>query len=218
MQLKYQVALISFVALLIGLYLQLFGINLPLKHIETEQSEIEGFFWPKQKTMVDFELLDQNKLEFSLDRLKNKWSMLFFGYTHCPDICPITMNTLRGVRNKLKVEQEAISENTNYIFVSVDGERDTTDILKSYIEFFGQSFVGLAGNKAQVDSLASQLGVPYTIDDHEPGNSEYFVSHSGSIFLISPDGNLASIFHAPHSVDGITERFKKILRFFDSQS
>ena len=124
------------------------------------------------------------------------------------------MNTLRQTRDFLVSHPEY--QSLNFVFTSVDGERDTPSHLNGYINFFGDKFTGLTGRKEQIDSLTNQLGIPYTIDDHEPGE-DYLVGHSGAIFVISPNNSLAAILQPPHEAAKIAEKFSKIRMFLQSQ-
>ncbi len=217
MNINRRVALIGVTALIVGAYVQMFGFNFPFKKLAMQNPGIEGFFWPQQKALSDFRLVSSRNTPYELKDISGKWSFVFFGYTHCPDICPITMNTLRLARDQMNSSAEVSLDNVKFLFVSVDGERDTPAHLDNYIGYFGENFQAATGSREQVDSLTNQLGVPYTIDAHNPGDTEYLVGHSGAIFLISPTAHLAAIFHAPHTAEQITRRFMEILRFYASQ-
>ena len=203
------------VALFAGLYLQLFGFNLPERRIAVSDPEIEGLLWPNQKALGDFSLVGSDGGAYQLDNLRNRWSFVFFGYTHCPDICPITMQTLSQVRNNLDTSN--IAAPVNYLFISVDGERDTPEHLSNYINYFGQEFEAASGSPSQVDSLATQIGVPYSIDEHAPGE-DYLVAHSGAVYLVSPQGNLTAVFQPPHTPEDIASRFQRIQSYLDNRS
>lgn len=216
MFLNLKVISIGILALLVGLYFQLFGFNLiSLKnHDQTHSApDIKGFLWPNQKTISGFSMIDHNGQQVTEEQLAGNWSFVFFGYTHCPDICPITMNTMRQTRDLL--HDHPHGKRVQYVFTSVDGERDTPQHLNGYIRFFGENFLGLTGNKSQIDAFTSQIGVPYTIDDHEPGES-YLVGHSGAIFLISPENKLAAVLQPPHEAKDLAKRFEQILAFLKS--
>ena len=105
----------------------------------------------------------------------------------------------------------------NFLFVSVDGARDTSQHLAQYISYFGPGFEAASGSPAQVNSLTDQIGVPYSIDEHEPGE-DYLVAHSGAVYLISPRGNLSAIFQPPHVPEEMAERFVEIRNYLDKQS
>ena len=221
MRFNFRILLIGISALLIGLYFQLFGLNPPVIKSLPASSPIEGFFWPDQMQLRQFDLIGHDNQKFDVRRFSNHWSFVFFGYTHCPDICPITMNTLRQVRKKLHQDSYPDMDQTAFVFISVDGERDTPDRLRDYIEFFGEGFIAASGTKAQIESLTTQFGVPWTLDKHAEGQDhdkhaegqDYLVSHSGAIFLISPEATLASIYQPPHDADEIADRFMQIQKF-----
>lgn len=204
-------------ALASGIYLQLFGLNLPVRYVQ-EPPDIENFFWPDQKALTDFQMVGADGRPFGIENLDSKWNFVFFGYTHCPDICPITMNILRQSRDLLKERNMLDADSVHFLFVSVDGARDTPEHLGRYVEYYGEHFTAATGDKTQVDSLTRQLGVPYAIDEHQPGDTEYLVAHSGSIFLISPQNTLVSIYHPPHDSEDLVSRFIEILAFYSKAS
>jgi len=212
MRFNFRILLAGVGALAIGLYLQLFGFNPPLVKVEPAASPIEGFFWPDQLQLHPFGLVDHENRKFDQPRLSGQWSFVFFGYTHCPDICPITMNLLRQAREKLLRDAGPDMDPIDIVFVSVDGERDTPDRLRDYIGFFGEGFTAASGTKAQIESLTTQLGVAWSIDEHEEGQ-DYLVGHSGAVFLISPQATIASIWQPPHKADEIADRFMQIQDF-----
>ncbi len=216
MRFNFRILLAGVGALAIGLYLQLFGFNPPIVKVEPVEpvtSPIEGFFWPDQLQLHSFGLVDHENREFDQLRLSDHWSFVFFGYTHCPDICPITMNTLRQAREKLLRDGGTDMKQVTFVFVSVDGERDTPDHLRKYIEFFGEGFTAVSGTKAQIESLTTQLGVSWSIEERTEGQQDYLVGHSGAIFLISPQATVASIWQPPHEADEIADRFMQIQEF-----
>ena len=215
MRFNFRVLLAGIGALLIGLYLQLFGCNQPIYLVDPipPPPPIKEFFWPDQLQLHQFGLVDHENRKFDQPRLSGHWSFVFFGYTHCPDICPITMNILRQVREKFLRDAGLDMDQIAFVFISVDGERDTPNRLRDYIEFFGEGFTAASGTKAQIESLTTQLGVPWSIDEHAEGQQDYLVGHSGAIFLISPEATVASIWQPPHEADEIADRFIQIQKF-----
>lgn len=178
-------------------------------------ADIPGLLWPNPKQLRPFATIDQYQQVFGLDQLKNKWSFLFFGYTHCPDICPMTMATLNETYKSLQ-RSEAM-DNIQVIFVSVDPGRDNSDLLKNYITYFNSEFIGLGGTPEQVGSLARQIGIAWYLHDKDD-RGNYLVDHSASVFLIDPEGRLLAVFSAPHDQDSIRKRFLKIREFYERQS
>ena len=176
-----------------------------------QKPDIAGLLWPNPKLISPFQVVDQNNQSFGLENLSGKWSFLFFGYTHCPDICPITLSVLAQVYTKLAAGNEA--ENVQIIFVSVDPARDTPEQVAEYVSYFNRNMTGLTGTEQQIETLTSQIGVVHAINQ-ETAPGEYLVDHSASVFLVSPAGQMLGIFSAPHSVDDIVSRFNRIREFY----
>jgi protein SCO1 len=192
-----------------------FGAGVGIYTAQRQQSQIppqiEGLMWPEAKTLLPFSTIDQDGKEFGLQNLQGKWSFLFFGYTNCPDICPITLSIFNQVYENLGVEH---ANDTQMIFISVDPERDTSERLRDYVSYFNEDFIGLGGSVEQIKSLTGQLGIPYF--PHEvSADGDYLVDHSASIFLINPEAQMIAVLSAPHQADDISSRFLKIKAFFE---
>lgn len=216
MKKHWKLILLNLAAISLGLYLALFGFALPGK-TETDPNNIQGLLWPGQKQLSEFQLTDHTGNPYSLESLQGQWNLLFFGYTFCPDICPITMSMLREA-NEIYLQQAPEEfHNLKITFVSVDGERDTPEHLANYIRFYNESWLAVTGDKPAVDSLTGQLGVPYEIEPHEPGARDYLVSHPGTLFLLSPDGKLFALLQQPHEAEEIAQRLLNIRKFTDQR-
>jgi protein SCO1/2 len=124
--------------------------------------------------------------------LKGKWSLLFFGYTFCPDICPTTLAQLRELKTKLP--KEAV-DNLNVVLVSVDPNRDTPAQLKQYLGYFDPQFQGLTGELGNIQKLANAVSIPFIPGDTSKEN--YTVDHSGNLVVIGPDGTQRGFIRAP---------------------
>lgn len=151
---------------------------------------------PEPRVLADFSLVDQDGETFTLQRLRGRWSLLFFGFTYCPDVCPSALYELQQVREGL-LNRHPGREPPQVVLVSVDPERDTPARLGEYLAFFDPAFVGVTGAPEQLKPLALQVGVAYRIEPHEPGAAAYQVDHSAGIFLVNPEGRLAGMFPAP---------------------
>lgn len=168
------------------------------------------------RPLADFELSDQSGQTFTKTNLQNRWSLLFFGFTYCPDICPMTLTVLRQVDSAL--EKQGI-DGIQTILVSVDPQRDTPPRLKEYIEFFDPRFIGLTDTtpeQTQLAALAGSLGVYYgranaKADDKPDEN--YLVDHSAGIFLIDPQSRAFALFSAPHDAEAIARDMITILKY-----
>jgi len=208
---------LNLLALCAGVYLALYGFGLPGRSA-IDPDSVEGLFWPNQKQLGEFQLTDHQGSPFNLDSLAGQWNLLFFGYTYCPDICPITMSMLREADTLYQQQAPEQFQDFNIAFISVDGERDHTDHLANYIRFYDDNWMAASGDKAEVDSLTTQLGVPYEIEEHAPGDKNYLVSHSGTLFLLSPDGRLFATIQPPHTAEEVAQRLITIREFAASKS
>lgn len=147
---------------------------------------------PQSRSLPGLALTDQNGQAVQLDQLKDKWSLLFFGYTFCPDICPTTLAQLRQVKSELPKEA---MERMQVVLVSVDPNRDTPAQLKQYLGYFDKDFRGLTGSLDATQKLANALSIPFIpADTSKPG---YTVDHSGNLALIGPDGAQRGFIRAP---------------------
>ena len=179
---------------------------------KTVPPELQGVLRPEPRPLRTFELSDQYRQAFNLERLKGEWSFVFFGYTYCPDICPTTLSVLTGVVKHLQTDPQGLT-NIQVVFVSVDPQRDTPDILEAYLKYFNEAFQGVTGAQQDIDSLTRQFGAGYMIEpETRPG--EYLVSHTSSIFLVDPYGQLIAAFPPPHDANTIVEQFRQIRSLF----
>ena len=129
----------------------------------------------------------------SLADLKGRWSLLFFGYTYCPDICPMTLMHMNRLMKRLS---EAEREQLNVVLVSVDPERDKPEQLGQYMDYFNPEFKALTGNPDNMKKLAAQLNAFYARVDREDGG--YLMDHSANIVLLDSKLNYRGYIEPPH--------------------
>ncbi len=165
----------------------------------------EGILWPDPPVLEEFTLADHRGRPFGLQQLRGRWSLVSFGYTYCPDICPLLLGYLREIQSRMTGFDDPLQT----VFVSVDPARDTTERLAEYVAFFGPDIIGATGAKDDVDDITRTFGVIYFFDEPQ-GNGSYLVSHSGSLFLTDPAGRLVGVFTAPHDVGDIVTRIRAI--------
>lgn len=141
--------------------------------------------FPEPRQLADIELVNQRNEIVTNDVFKGRWSLLFLGYTYCPDVCPTTMAAL----SKIYPELKNISTDTpiQVVFVSVDPQRDSPERLASYIGFFNPEFVALTGEHKVLFPLVRSLGLMYAIAE-STDNPNYLVDHSASVVVVDPDG------------------------------
>ena len=192
------------------------GFYISLKQAQQSQLEtpnIEGLFWPNPKQINEFSVLDHDGKIFGLEQMRGKWSFIFFGYSHCPDVCPVTMAIMADAYKELAADNSDLQ----VIFASVDPERDTTEKLSQYANYFHPDFIGLGGSDEMIKSLTGQIGVAYYLNN-EDQTEGYLVDHSASIFLIDPFGRLVGKLSPPHEKDKIIQQFTNIKNFINEQS
>lgn len=165
---------------------------------------------PEAKTIADFALQDEEARDFSLAGFQGRWSLLFFGFTSCPDICPNTLYQLRQVRAEL-AGNLAEEELPVIYLVSVDPDRDTPEKLAQYLSFFDPAFKGLTGEDRQLRALTMQLGIAYHVADHDDHNKEYAVDHSASLILLNPQAQMYGVFPAPHQAEFISHDLQQVI-------
>ncbi len=152
-----------------------------------------------------FHLIDQNGKPFTDADLKGKWHFVFFGYTHCPDVCPTTLNELSLALDKLGER----SGEVGVVFISVDPERDTPRALKSYVASFDAPVVALTGSADEVREAAKAYRVYYA--KHPLPDGSYDMDHSAVIYLMDPQGRLAATFTPDSSAEAIAARLQQLL-------
>lgn len=152
-------------------------------------------------TVLDFprplpalDLIDHTGQGFTNERLNNTWSVVFFGFTHCPDVCPTTMSMLSSTTQLLK--EHSATTVPEVIMISVDPKRDTPEALGQYVPFFNEAFTGVTGTEAQIKSLTETMGVAYREVPKEDG--DYTIDHTSALFIINPEGALQAISSSPH--------------------
>ena len=172
--------------------------------------ELEATRFPAAREILPFSLIDHNNAVFDNNALGQRWSFVFFGYTHCPDVCPTTLSVLNSVAHKLG----DLEEDIRFVFVSVDPERDTPAQLAQFVSYFNSDFIGVTGTPENIDQLTRQLGVMHLRVETENGASGYLVDHTASVFLFDPDGRYHAVFSPPLSADAITDNFRKMLQAY----
>ena len=177
--------------------------------------EIEDYLFWDAKNLTDFKLTAADNETFSLDNMKGKWSFIFFGYTHCPDVCPSTLMQLGEVFKLLEYDP-ALFPQIQGIFISVDPKRDTPELLKEYVSYFNAGFTGLTGSKEQIDAFSRQIGALYNFHS-KTSEESYEVTHNSTIFLIDPQGRLYGRFPPPQAAHEIANAFIRINTFYKKQ-
>lgn len=161
---------------------------------------------PQSRSLPGLSLTNQDGQAQAVDQFKGQWSLLFFGYTFCPDICPATLAQLRQLKGMLPAEAQA---RLRVVLVTVDPQRDNPEQLKKYLGFFDPAFLGLTGAQEDLQQLASAVSIPYIPADTSQEN--YTVDHSGNLVILGPDGTQRGFIRAPLNNDKLAEQLPALL-------
>jgi protein SCO1/2 len=160
----------------------------------------------------EINLLDQNGSAFTRDRFKGKWTLVFFGFTYCPDVCPTTMSFLNELMGQLEGTE---AQDTAVVMVSVDPARDTVQQLASYVPYFNPEFTGVTGEFLDVHRFATALNTPFR---KVPGQGDsYQVDHSANVVLINPRGDYHGFFKAPLDMTKMKMTYRSARALWDRQ-
>ena len=152
-----------------------------------------------------FRLEDQNGKPFTDADLKGKWHLLFFGYTHCPDTCPTALNEISLALDRLGKKRDEVG----VVFITVDPERDTPEVLKSYVQSFDAKIVALTGSPDEVAQAAKAYRVFYA--KHPRSDGGYEMDHSAVIYIMDPQGRFTATLTPDATADAMAQRLEKLL-------
>ena len=177
--------------------------------LEKKPSLITGKILVRPMEIDNFELTDQNNEVFNKKSLEGGWTVLFFGYTNCPDVCPTTIYKLAEIKNGIK--EDLPSANFNTVLVTLDPDRDSSERLDEYIGYFDETMLGVTGTYENIQSFTSSLSVFYQRINKEEG---YDFNHTASIFVFDKDGSLFATMSPANTVEEIESDFFTILNNF----
>ncbi len=167
-----------------------------------------GTYLSRGRALPEFSLIDEHGRSFGSRDLKGSWSVMFFGYTNCPDFCPATLSTLAALEKRMRAAQAPVLPRV--IFISVDAKRDTPEQLAKYVPYFDPAFIGLtAASQPAIEAVAAKLGASVTITPEPDGN--YTVDHTAALFVLDPDGRLTAILTGPFTVKDLQRDFERIV-------
>lgn len=181
--------------------------NLVLKPDQLPGVQVSsGTLLPQGRPMPDFNLIRADGQPFNKSAFEGRWSLIFVGFTHCPDICPNTLGLLKNVRRTLDTQGRALQ----VVFLSVDPERDTPEVLARYVSYFDPAFIGATGETAQLDKLGAATGFVYM---KSPGATPdaYTVDHSSALILVNPQAEVAGYFTPPFKLDALSADLAQLI-------
>ena len=197
--------IVASIAVLVGLFI--YGLNKPIVLSDDELKTKGVFLFDNPRSFKPIDLVDHDEKPFSSENLMGKWSLVFFGFTYCPDVCPTTLALLNQFY-KHQLEEKQVDD-LQVILVSVDPGRDTPQKMNEYVKFFNQEFIGVTGEFLNLHRFATQLNVPFS--KVPGGGADYTVEHGGNIAIINPQGHYIGFFRTPLSLGQLNIGYRSIL-------
>ncbi len=186
--------LLAAVAVVLGLTFNKFMNKPSLTPEQLQQMGAVQFETPRSFEMKG--LLDHDGKPFTESNLEGVWTLVYFGYTFCPDVCPITLSQLNKMDTLLKEKDPEFAKKIRYVMISVDPRRDTVEKLKGYVPHFNPDFVGVTGDMKSIHNLTVQMNIPYTLVV-DPEDEYYLVDHGANLVLINPMGDYHGFIRPP---------------------
>jgi len=178
--------------------------------VSFESLRNDGYYQYETPIVLDdFALSNHRGEAFTLSALTGKWSFVFFGYTFCPDICPLTLASLRQFYNLLG--DTGMADDVQVVMISLDPKRDTTEVLNNYVTYFNSDFIGATGDYADIYGVSRQMNVAFTYTPIDDEN--YLVTHNGEIMLVDPSGRDVGFFKAPHDPAAMQANFARVKKY-----
>jgi protein SCO1/2 len=167
-----------------------------------EQPKLENaVLYPAPRAIADFHLTRANGQPLTLADWRGRWTVVFFGYTSCPDVCPTTLATFKQVWKDLAAR--GVSDKVRFDFISVDPQRDTPDVLHKYVSYFDPDFIAATGPDSELTPLTRALGLIYSRSTD--ANGAVAVEHSGSAVIVDPQAREVGIFRPPFVAGAIAD-------------
>lgn len=201
------IASLAFVALVLGMFFYR-ATRPPM--LDAEALADRGIVvLPTPRPIAPFELDDQEGRPFGNADLEGRWTFLFFGFTSCPDVCPVALAALAQVQRRLAEEGDReLAKAFNVVLVTVDPERDDAETLARYVAAFSPDFKGVRGSREDIATLAKQLNVAFMKVPLEGGG--YSVDHTANIVVVDPDGRYHAFIKLPHDPEKILLGYRSL--------
>lgn len=167
-----------------------------------KQAEIKATVLPESRPLPAFELSSSNGETISPETLKGNWTWVFFGFTHCPDVCP---GTLSAIRDSMPLID---GDTPKVLFISLDPERDTLQKLREYVQWFNPEFNAATGDIAGLNKAAQAMGIAWSKVETE--NDNYQIAHTSWVILLNPSAQIQAWFSPPHLPSEMAQDFMNI--------
>jgi protein SCO1 len=187
---------------LVAVVAALAGFWVAQRSAESVPQLTSGTWFPQPRPIEDFALTDENAQPFTLTELKGRPTLVFFGFTHCPDVCPTTLAKLAQIAKAAAIPDLAV------LLVSVDPARDRPDQLRTYVHAFDPKFKGVTGESAQIERVAREFGVAVARVDLAGG--DYTVDHSAALFLMDAQARRVAVFTPPFEIQPLAADLRSV--------
>jgi len=167
------------------------------------------------KPIGKVQLLDKSGQRLAESYFKGKWTMVFFGYTNCPDVCPSTLMQLQQLYKSIQHKPDG--SDYQFLFITVDPQRDTLPHLKQYVEYFNKNFNAAGGNISNIKHFEKVFGAFHHYAKKSPDDTHYAVAHSAEIYIVSPDEHYVGKFLPPFNVNKLTVKLSKLNAYVQKQ-
>ncbi len=168
---------------------------------------------PQTLALPAVQLVDQTGAPFTLDALRGDFTLLFFGFTRCPDVCPLTLKVLADARAAIGTRTQG--DMPKVLFVSVDPARDTPALIEAYLRNFDPAFIGVTAADAELQPLLKALGV--TVEKHDHGGGAYNVVHNSTVYVLGPQTELIAVSSGPHVAATLADDYLKIRQSYQAR-
>jgi protein SCO1 len=173
---------------------------------EAMLDEADLLLLPRERQLPNVKLVNEQGQPVTTDALRDRWHLLFFGFTACPDVCPTTLSDMRRLLSELP---PAVRDQIQVVLISADPARDTPEVLRTYLSYYRAGFKGWTGELPQLQKLSKGLGLPFVPAATTVG--EYSVSHSGNLAIVGPNGTLRGHIRAPLKLDGLRQVLPQLI-------
>ncbi|MCA0402644.1 MAG: SCO family protein [Proteobacteria bacterium] len=200
------IGLIAVIALLAGFLLSS-KLTSSQKNIAEQMS---GTLLEKPRMVEEFQLTGIDSKPFNNESLKGQWTLVFFGFTHCATVCPMTMSKLNDMY--LELEKAKINPLPQVVMISIDPKRDSLSRLNSFVQGFNPHFYGARGDNDAIVKMTKEMGIAFEVSlskDKDPQN--YDIQHSGALILFNPEGQLAAFFTSPFEPKDLAKDYQLVV-------
>lgn len=196
--------LFAFVALIIGLFIS----HLPITK-KNDRQQFNGTLLQKPREINQFSLTGIDNKLFSNASLQGQWTMIFFGFTNCGYLCPVTMAELAKMYRLL--EKQRVKSLPRVVMISIDPSRDDLDKLRHYVKIFHPQFYAARGEEDMIKRMTSEMGIAYARVGGSGGAEDYNVEHSGAVMVFNPQGGLSAFFTTPHKAELLVKDYQLLI-------